>query len=580
MSHHEELLAPGSFSALGLKTLPDLYDHAVRTHGDAVYLRKHHPWGYQSITYREFGALVSYIGAGLIERGLSRGDRVVLIADNSPEWVLVYAAATSCGAAIVPLEPRMPENEVHHLLIHSEASFIVASPQIWADSIGSMSLGAVTAIVLGEAEGQAGAVGLSEIMAAGKEKITAGDTAFFTARSRTEPDGIAAISYTSGTTGRPKGAVLLHRNLLADLEAVNGRLLVRSDDVFLSLLPLHHTFASMTDILVPLFRGAALAFSRSLKPRILLEDIVREKATVFVAVPLLFEHLARALPAPSPGGAGKGLLKRMAAAVRRVLRFGRKKGPRPAADGPAAAISGIRFCVSGAAALRPDVERILAAAGLKVLQGYGLTEASPVVSVNPIDRPKRGTVGPPLPGIDVTIDGPDAEGIGEIVVRGANVMKEYFKNPDATKEVLRGGSLFTGDLGRLDRDGHLTIVGRRKAVIVTAGGKNVHPDELEALLNTSPMILECAVLAVKDRKGNARPGAVIVPDYESLAAAPGVQGPGSEERIREIIAGEIKKICAELPEYKHIIDFQIRDTELPRTPTRKLKRHLVQWIEE
>ena len=578
MSHHEELLAPGTFRTMKLGTLPDLYDHAVHTYGRSVYMRKHHPWGYQSITYQEFGALVSYIGAGLIGRGLSRGDRVVLIADNCPEWILVYAAVTSCGAAIVPLEPRMPENEIHHLLLHSEASFIIASPQIYADSIGGMNLGDVTAIVIGETEDHSGAMSLSAIMAAGKEKITGGDTAFFNARSRTAPEDIAAISYTSGTTGQPKGAVLLHRNILADLEGVHGRITVRSSDVFLSVLPLHHTFASMTDMLVPLFRGATLAFARSLKPRIMLEDIRREKVTVFVGVPLIFEHLARAIPAPAAGRTG-GFFGKIAAALRRVLRFGRR-GPRAPEGSPAAALGQIRFCISGAASLRPDIEKALTGAGLKVLQGYGLTEASPVVSVNPLDRPKRGTVGPALPGIEVTIEAPDADGVGEIVVRGPNVMKEYFKNPSATAAVLRGGALYTGDLGRIDRDGFLALVGRRKSVIVTAGGKNIYPDEIEALLNRSPMILECAVLSIKDRKGNARPGAVIVPDYEALAAAPGVQGPGSEDRIREIIAGEIREACAELPEYKHIADFQIRDSELPRTPTRKLKRHLVQWIEE
>ncbi|MDD3643538.1 MAG: AMP-binding protein, partial [Candidatus Krumholzibacteria bacterium] len=551
MSHHEELLAPGTMGTLKIGTLPDLYEYAMRTYGRSVYMRKHHPWGYQSITYQEFGALVSYIGAGLIDRGLSRGDRVVLIADNCPEWVLVYAAVTSCGAAIVPLEPRMPQNEIHHLLIHSEASFIVASPQIWGDSISGMNLGGVTAIVIGEAQDAAGAASLSGIMAAGREKITGGDTAFFNARSRTAPDDIAAISYTSGTTGQPKGAVLLHRNLLADLEAVHGRLVVRSSDVFLSILPLHHTFASMTDMLVPLLRGAALAFARSLKPRIILEDIRTEKVTVFAGVPLLYEHIARLLPPGRAGGGGKpGFLGKIAAVFRRLLRLVRRGRPAPEGS-PAGVLAQIRFCISGAAALRPDVERILSGAGLKVLQGYGLTEASPVVSVNPLDRPRRGTVGPALPGIEVSIEAPDADGVGEIVVRGPNVMKEYFKNPGATSAALRGGALRTGDLGRIDRDGYLTIVGRRKSVIVTSGGKNVYPDELEALLVASPMILECAVLPVKDGKGNARPGAVVVPDYEALATVPGVQGPGSEERIRDIIAAEIREACAPLPDYKH-----------------------------
>jgi long-chain acyl-CoA synthetase len=159
-------------------------------------------------------------------------------------------------------------------------------------------------------------------------------------------------------------------------------------------------------------------------------------------------------------------------------------------------------------------------------------------------------------------------------------MKEYYKNPEATSDVLRNGALYTGDLGRLDSDGYLTIVGRRKSVIVTAGGKNVYPDEIESLLGSSRLILECIVMPVEDRKGNSRPGAVIVPDYDAIVSVHKSSGPVNENTIRELISGEIKRICADLSDYKHIHEFRIRDTELPKTPTRKLKRHLVKWTEE
>ena len=153
-------------------------------------------------------------------------------------------------------------------------------------------------------------------------------------------------------------------------------------------------------------------------------------------------------------------------------------------------------------------------------------------------------------------------------------------NPEATADILRDGSLYTGDLGHLDKDGYLTIVGRKKSIIVTAGGKNVYPDEIESLLGSSRMILECIVMPVDDRKGNSRPGAVVIPDYDAIVSAYGGEGPVTEETIREVISGEIKQICADLPDYKHIHEFQVRATELPKTPTRKLKRHLVKWTEE
>jgi long-chain acyl-CoA synthetase len=579
MSIQNSVISPGVFDELGLETLPDLYDYAISMFGPSVLLKQHHPWGYQSITYQEFGRLISFLGAGLVEAGLDKGDKVILIAENSPEWVFVYAAVTSSGAVIVPLEPRMKENEIRHLMIHSEAKFIIASRKVFAESIEQMNLGGIKPVIMGDEDIPPGTLTLGLIMATGKDKIGSGDASFFKRKSETLPDDTAAICYTSGTTGTPKGAVLLHRNLVSDLESLHSRIYIAPDDVFLSVLPLHHTFASMVNFLVPVFRGAAVAFARSIKPRIILEDIQRENVTLIVGVPLLFEHLALLLAGAAGAGGGKqGLLSRIKGWFGRLLGGGKKAAP--SASGAAAGLRRIRFCISGAAGLRRDVEDLLTKAGLKVLQGYGLTEASPVVSVNPLEKPRPGTVGPALPNVFIEIDSPDEDGVGEIVVRGGNVMKEYFRNPQATSSVLRDGALYTGDIGRLDKDGYLTIVGRKKSVIVTAGGKNVYPVELESLLGSSRMILECLVMPVEDRKGNARPGAIVVPDYDAIASIYGSGSPMTEETIRELIAGEIKRLAADLPDYKHIHEFQIRDTELPKTPTRKLKRHLVKWTEE
>jgi long-chain acyl-CoA synthetase len=579
MSIQNDVISPGVFDELGLETLPDLYDYAISMFGPSVLLKKHHPWGYQSITYQEFGKLISFIGAGLVEAGLDKGDRIILIAENSPEWILVYAAVTSCGGVIVPLEPRMKENEIRHLMIHSEAKFIIASRKVFVESIEQMNLDDVGTIVMGDEDVPPGALTLGLVMATGKDKISSGDTAFFKRKSETRTEDIAAICYTSGTTGTPKGAVLLQSNLMSNLESLHSRVFISPDEVFLSILPLHHTFASMTNFLVPVFRGSTVVFARSIKPRLILEDIQREGVTLVIGVPLLFEHIVQ-LFAGTAGAAGgkKGLLTKIRGWFGKLFGVGRQAAH--AAKGPAAALSKIRFCVSGAASLRSDVEAALKGAGLKVLQGYGLTEASPVVSLNPVEDRRPGTVGPALPNIIVDIDSPNEEGVGEIVVRGKNVMKEYYKNPEATSDVLRNGALYTGDLGRLDSDGYLTIVGRRKSVIVTAGGKNVYPDEIESLLGSSRLILECIVMPVEDRKGNSRPGAVIVPDYDAIVSVHKSSGPVNENTIRELISGEIKRICADLSDYKHIHEFRIRDTELPKTPTRKLKRHLVKWTEE
>ena len=207
-----------------------------------------------------------------------------------------------------------------------------------------------------------------------------------------------------------------------------------------------------------------------------------------------------------------------------------------------------------------------------------MTEASPVISVNPAEAPRPGTIGPPLPGIEVKIDDPDDEGIGEILVRGPSVMWGYYKNPDATEHVFREGWLATGDLGTIDSSGYITFVGRKKSVIVPAGGKNVYPDEIESLLATSPYICENVVLAAKDPRGNERVAAIVVPDLVAIACSPECGGT-SRESVERIIGAEIKRICRALPEYKRVRDFRIRSEELPKTTTRKVKRHLVMWPE-
>ena len=566
--------------ALSFDTIPGLIDHAVEKYQSRVAMKSHHPWGYQSITYREMGRLVSYLGTGLIARGLGRQDRVALLADNSPEWALLYAAVASVGAIIVPLEIQMKENEIHHLLLHSGASMLVTTPSIYNDRVEGMHLKEVQVVIIGE-EKDLGETSLGEVMAEGKQRINDGDGEFFSRKSSVSSNDAAAICYTSGTTGQPKGVVLLHSNLVSNVKGCIERFSVVETDSFLCLLPLYHTFASTTTFLVPAAAGCSITFAKSLKSRDIREDIAREGITILIGVPLLFEHMASSIRDRLDGSPkGKRMLLRIFSGLMAGLGkiFRRKVGSGLyRRELSKKGLGSIRFCVSGAAALRRDVEQVLTDIGLTVLQGYGLTEASPVVTVNPLERPKSGSVGPPLDGVEVRIDSPDGEGVGEVTVRGDSVMKEYWKNPEATANTLKTGWLYTGDLGTIDRDGYLTIVGRKKDIIVTAGGKNIYPESIEAQLNRSPFILESVVLPIPDRKGNDRVAAIVVPDYDALG---GLQGELTEESIRMTISDEIKKTCADLPDYKRIIEFQIRDEELPKTPTRKVKRHLVTWIKK
>ncbi|MBN1883907.1 MAG: AMP-binding protein [Candidatus Krumholzibacteriota bacterium] len=576
-------------NASGATTLPALFDEAIRAHGARVAMKCRYPWGYQNITFPELGKLVSYLGTGLIAHGLGERDRVALLAENSPEWTIVYAAVASCRATIVPLDYQLRENEVRHLLMHSGARFLVTTEKIYNERIADLHLGGVTVVVIAEGESELGVPTLGQVMAEGKEKVNGGDGSFVRRKDAVSPEDIAAICYTSGTTGTPKGAMLLHRNITANVRQILARLDFAETDVFLSLLPLHHTFATTCNFLAPVAAGCTIVFGRSIKQRDIREDIEREGVTILIGVPLLFQHMAKALPkaAPRPvkqkkegGNPVSRFFGGIASGIRRL--FGIGGGPSRAARQVVAAgpFGRLKYMVSGAAALRPDIEDAFLALDIPMLQGYGLTEASPVISVNLPGKARSGTVGPPLPGIEAKIVSPDDEGVGELCIRGDNVMQGYYNNPQATAEVLSGGWLRTGDLGRIDEAGYITIAGRKKSVIVSAGGKNIHPAEIEALIEESPYVIESLVMGIDDRKGNVRLGAVVVPDYDALSNDDEFGDDLTEDTIRQTIAAEIKRLCEGLPDYKRVLEFQIRDHELPRTTTRKIKRHLVKWVEE
>jgi len=569
---------------LRMNTLPVLLDETVKRNGSRVAMKRRCGADLDSISFAEFGRLVAHLGAGLIARGLERLDRAALFAENGPEWGLVYAAVTSCGAAIVPLDTQLKANEIRRLLIHSGAKFLVVSRSLFDESIGEGALPGVRTIIIGESAGVPGSCSLDDLTTEGRKSIERAPRIFEERAARVEPEDIAAICYTSGTTGEPKGVVLLHRNLVSNVESCRRRIPFVETDTFLGILPLFHTYATTCNFLAPLSTGAAIFFGRSLKSRDIREDIEREGITILCGVPLLFERMAKALEkrlAARPAHE-RFLFHVTAPAIAVIGRlvhanlartFFRKK---LASSG----LGSLRFCVSGAAALKDDVDRTLFSAGISVLQGYGMTEASPVVSVNPLKSPRRGTVGPPLPGVEVRIDAPNGEGIGEIIVKGPNVMRGYLDNPGATADVIRDGWLHTGDLGKLDRNGYLTFIGRRKSVIVTAGGKNVYPDELEAILSGCRCILESVVLPTRDRKGNEQVSAIVVPDYEAIAASGESAENLTDARVKVLVTAEVRSVSAQLPEYKRIREFRIRNEEFPKTSTRKVKRHLVHWPEK
>ena len=386
------------------------------------------------------------------------------------------------------------------------------------------------------------------------------------------PEDVASLLYTSGTTGKPKGVLLTHRNLLSDAWALRNSGLASADDNFLVMLPLHHSYPFMIACLVPLLIGARMTFLQSLKGPDLLQCLQETQITMLVGVPQVFAMIRRAvfdrlLSRPPLVRALVSSLLMLSDSVRR--RTGWNLGRVLFREVHQRVGGSLRLLCSGGAKLNPEVARDLERLGFTILEGYGLTETSPVVTFNPLAKPKIASVGIPIPGVKVRIVNPDLAGVGEVAVSGSTVMKGYDGNPTATAESIRDGWFHTGDLGYLDHEGYLFLTGRSKELIVTEGGKNIFPEELEADYQTSPAIAEiCLIGANCAGEGAEGIHAVILPNFDYLNAQKVLD-------IRRYIKDELTRISLTLPPYKRITGISLIKEPLPRTRLGKIQRHKV-----
>ena len=383
---------------------------------------------------------------------------------------------------------------------------------------------------------------------------------------------VASIIYTSGTTGHSKGVALTHANLLSNVDACAIVCDIQPHDDFLLILPLHHTFACTVSLLLPMAMGARVTLATSYRSRDLIDDINISKATVLAAVPQLFDGMMSGiLRAVESAGKSKRVLFTFLRAVSRSLRrlglnpgYGLFKSLRQRAG-----VDTVRLFVSGGAALPAAVNEFFEDLGMTLTQGYGLTECSPVLAVNPASKNKIGSVGPALPGVSLKIDSPDQIGVGEVLARGPNIMQGYFENIEATEAIRSGEWLRTGDLGYLDEDGYLFLTGRLKNLIVTHAGKNVYPEEIETKLRGELAIAE--VLILTSKKGN-RDGdtlcCLIRPNIDYL------QSHHPNDSPDDVVGSVIREYNKHVPAYQKIREWRILDGEFSKTSTGKIKRFL------
>lgn len=601
----DRLLGRGSLGALGRDrhaltagTIPDLLEHSVRRWPRKTALQVKAGADFQTLSFGDLQRRAAEFGAALIALGLRPGDRVAIMCENGLEWAVAYLGLSMAGGVGVPLYIELKGGEVGSLIRQADARFIIVSAAVMArvrDHLGGLKI-----IVVGE-EGlsrggnhvpstgfllwqqRAEVLGFEEALGRATE-----DSRLALAGRRPDPDDLASLVYTSGTTGGMKGVMLSHRNFIANLNSIRATLPFSERDSLLLVLPFHHAFPFVVGLLTPLGAGATVTLENNL---LRVADRMQEvRPTAFMGVPALYDVMYRAILGRLEAEGRRRLFDRglrLADGVKR--RTGVNIGRVVFRELHGRLGGRIRFMVSGAAALSPSTAHNFFRLGILMLQGWGLSEAAPACAAQRF-WPRRfytsnyyerhlGTVGSALPGVEVAlIDVPEKEiyvhlhGEGELVVRGENVSPGYWRAEDLTRQSRAGDWLRTGDLGRIDEEGNIYITGRSKYIIVLESGEKVHPDELEEKLEQSPLIEDICVLG-RQARGKTQVAAVVYPSYgEAQQRAEAQELTLDRESVRSLVAAEIEGYAAELAPYKRVSQVVIADTPLPKTALRKVAR--------
>ncbi len=539
--------------------------------GDRVAIMERREGEFRKITYAEASDWARAISAFFTDIGIEAPTRVAILSKNRMEWGISYFGITYGGCIAVPIDPELKEKEITHILKFSNTKAIFTErcflPTI-KDLASKMEIEPI--ITLDDSK----ELTLKEVIKKGLELLARKEEK----EVEVKKDDTASIIFTSGTTGVSKGVELTHHNFIYDTVQSEKLLNLIEDEVFLSVLPIHHTFEFTAGFLEPIMCGGKVVYARSLKSKELLEDLKDSQTTLLLGVPLLFEKFYQGIrKGISEQNALKKGMVNLGLAMGNLMRQIKGRASKNILTSKVleqAGMDSLRIMIAGAAALDPEVELGLKALGLNIVQGYGLTEASPIVTINPAVGSKAGSIGKPIPGVQLRIDKPNVEGIGEILVKGDNVMKGYYKNPEATREAIRDGWLYTGDMGYMDEDGFTFITGRKKSVIVTDGGKNIYPEEIEQILQRSDYIEEVLVTELFDREKNKTElTAIIYPNWERIDEYI-AEKDKDEFAINEILKKEVEEVNKGLASYKRVNSFKIREEEFPKTTTRKIKRYL------
>jgi len=517
---------------------------------------------YTNITYEKFGKDIRNLGTALIDLGLEN-KRIAIIGKNNYEWALTYATVLSGVGVTVPLDKGLQESETIMSLQRSKADAIVFEKEFLglAKKIRSEKNTNIKHFICMNSNEDKDNLYLYDLIKKGSEKSK--DKRF--EEHKINPDEMSTLVFTSGTTSKSKAVMLSQRNIASNIYGIVLAEKIYHTDVNMAFLPLHHMFGS-TALLLFLSRGATNVFCDGL--RHIQENLKEYKVSVFVCVPLLLEGIYKKIMAQVEKQGKTKLIKFARKLSGFLLKFGidiRRKLFKQILDELGGSI---RFVVSGAAALDKEVGSALNDFGILAVQGYGLTETAPVASAENEYTIRRGSIGFPLPGVEVEIDNPNENGIGELKIKGPNVMLGYYEMEEETNKVLKDGWFYTGDLGYKDKDGYIFITGRQKNVIVLKNGKNIYPEEIEALIVKLPYVAE--VMAFGKEKDDDLLLSVKIVYNEEYVKQNYPDMP--EEELRKIVWNDIKEINKTLPQYKYIKNLILTNEPMIKTTTAKIKR--------
>mgnify|MGYP000024194685 CR=1 FL=1 len=550
----------------------ELINYSAKAYqGDDAFILKHKQGkniSYEHIKFEDFRDHVNFLGTGMLRKGF-KGKRIAIIGKNRYEWMLAYFAAL-CGLGIcVPLDKGLPYEEVESSLIRSYSDVLVfdkAQLPIVEELKEKSNTKVTDYICMEELEGY---LSIKELMEDGKKSMEDGFTDYL--QLPIDAHGTTIILFTSGTTSMSKAVQLSQYNITANVYAMLLVEDIRHGDINMAFLPYHHTFGS-TGQIVMLAAGVTTTYCDGLK--YLQKNIVEYKVSLFVCVPLLIESIYKKIMQTVQK---QGLEKKVAMGLKIskfLLKFGidvRRKLFKEILD----QLGGnLRYVISGASAIDPEALEGFNNFGITAVQGYGMTEASPVLAAENTWTRRTGSIGMAMPGVELRIDQPNEEGIGELIARGPNIMSGYYENKEETAKVLSDGWLHTGDLASVDSDGFIFIRGRKKNVIVLKNGKNVYPEELELLISNLPYVEENMVFGQPRHKdGDHKDLAICAkivykPDY--MKEAYGTEDPAE---IQRIIKRDIDVINEELPVYKQMLRLVITDEPMVKTTTGKVKRY-------